>query len=58
MKTKKFTLHEPVRPRPSRPVTPPAGWRNRETYDGAELKPFTGRPGAMDAFKLPSRGIA
>lgn len=24
------------------------------TYDGAELKPFDGRPGAMDAFSLPS----
>ena len=23
-------------------------------YTGAELKPFTGRTGAMDAFKLPS----
>lgn len=23
-------------------------------YDGAELRPFTGRPGAMDAFALPS----
>lgn len=23
-------------------------------YTGAELKPFAGRPGAMDAFKLPS----
>jgi len=24
------------------------------TYDGKELLPYTGRPGAMDAFKLPS----
>lgn len=24
------------------------------TYDGAELRPYTGRPGAMDAFTLPS----
>ena len=23
-------------------------------YDGKELRPFTGRPGAMDAYKLPS----
>lgn len=23
-------------------------------YDGKELLPFTGRPGAMDAYKLPS----
>jgi len=26
-------------------------------YDGAELRPFTGRVGAMDAFGLPSRGM-
>ena len=24
-------------------------------YDGAELRPFDGRPGAMDAYSLPSR---
>ena len=24
-------------------------------YDGAELRPFEGRIGAMDAYKLPSR---
>ena len=24
------------------------------TYDGKELLPYTGRSGAMDAFKLPS----
>lgn len=24
-------------------------------YDGAELRPYTGRPGAMDCFALPSR---
>lgn len=23
-------------------------------YDGRELQPFTGRSGAMDAYKLPS----
>jgi hypothetical protein len=26
----------------------------RGTYSGDELKPFSGRPGAMDAFSLPS----
>ena len=26
-------------------------------YDGKELRPFEGRPGAMDAFSLPSRGF-
>lgn len=25
------------------------------TYDGAELRPYVGRPGAMDAFSKPSR---
>lgn len=25
------------------------------TYSGAELQPFAGRPGAMDAYALPSR---
>lgn len=24
------------------------------TYDGKELLPYAGRPGAMDAYKLPS----
>lgn len=27
----------------------------RGTYNGAELAPYAGRPGAMDAFALPSR---
>lgn len=27
----------------------------RPVYDGAELHPFEGHPGAMDALKLPSR---
>jgi hypothetical protein len=26
-------------------------------YDGAELRPFTGRIGAMDAYSIPSRGF-
>ena len=29
----------------------------RESYTGAELRPYTGRPGAMDAYKLPSLGL-
>jgi hypothetical protein len=33
-----------------RPSETPEG-----VYDGAELKPFAGRPGAMDAQVLPSR---
>lgn len=35
----------------------PAKPRNnpmRGVYDGAELRPYVGRPGAMDAFNLPS----
>jgi hypothetical protein len=28
--------------------------RAKGLYDGRELQPFTGRPGAMDAFTLPS----
>lgn len=28
---------------------------SRRPYDGAELKPYNGRPGAMDAYSLPSR---
>lgn len=48
----------PQRSTPAERV-PPASWRGdrlRETdiYDGAELRPFAGRPGAMDAFALPS----
>lgn len=27
------------------------------TYDGAELRPYTGRPGSMDAYALKSRGM-
>lgn len=27
----------------------------RGQYDGRELLPYVGRPGAMDAFDLPSR---
>lgn len=30
------------------------GIADSDHYDGAELRPFTGRPGAMDAFALPS----
>ena len=30
----------------------------RGYYDGAELRAFDGRPGAMDAYALPSLGLA
>lgn len=39
-------------------VTPPVQITNATTrgiYTGRELQPYTGRPGAMDAFRLPSR---
>lgn len=39
-------------PRP-RPIAAPQP-RRTDCYDGRELQPFTGRPGAMDAFALPS----
>ena len=28
-----------------------------DPYLGEELRPFTGRPGAMTAYNLPSRGV-
>lgn len=28
---------------------------HRETYNGSEMRPFTGRAGSMDALKYPSR---
>lgn len=28
--------------------------KDDNTYNGAELKPYIGRPGAMDAYQLPS----
>ena len=38
------------------PMAKPYGYQPflRGTYDGQELKPFDGRPGAMDAHRLPS----
>ena len=36
-------------------MKPTTNHYERPVYDGAELRPFEGRPGAMDAFKLPSR---
>lgn len=46
------------RPRPApqqqpRPIPAPQP-RRTDCYDGRELQPFSGRPGAMDAFALPS----
>lgn len=37
------------------PMAKPNGYQSlSSTYDGQELKPFDGRPGAMDAYRLPS----
>lgn len=38
------------------PMAKPWGYHpmQRDTYNGAELKPFDGRPRAMDAHRLPS----
>lgn len=43
-------------------LTHPEGHRitnagSKGLYDGRELRPFDGRPGAMDAYRLPSRGF-
>ena len=32
----------------------PAGTPRYTPYDGAELRPFAARPGALDAYALPS----
>lgn len=32
----------------------PRNMRNTTHYSGAELRPYTGRPGALDAYRLPS----
>ena len=56
-----FTLGQPrvVVPKPRVPtVVREAPVRNSNAegpYSGAELQPFAGRPGAMDAYALPSR---
>lgn len=31
-------------------------WKTADRYDGAELRRFDGRAGAMDAYDLPSLG--
>jgi hypothetical protein len=45
----------PAKPRSKAVATPSCRTRiGSGTYDGAELRPFAGRPGAMVAFDLPS----
>ena len=41
---------------PSEPTPPDYDLFKRPVYDGAELRPFTLRPGALDAFTHPSLG--
>lgn len=36
----------------------PRGYGAHGTYDGRELRPFEGRPGAMDFKSKPSRGFS
>lgn len=45
-----------VAARPAEADAPVPAWRaSDESYTTPELRPFEGRPGAMDAFALPSR---
>ncbi|MBV8619646.1 MAG: replication-relaxation family protein [Curvibacter sp.] len=45
-----------VAARPAEADAPVPAWRaSDECYTAPELRPFDGRPGAMDAFALPSR---
>lgn len=37
------------------PTIGPRPPMHRETYNGSEMRPFTGRAGSMDALKYPSR---
>ena len=61
MKRKRYEDARPVREKTVQSSTQlgavkPRDHCAKDTYDGAELRAFTGRPGAMDAFALPSRG--
>lgn len=48
-----FPTYEPLKPLVESPKIP----YPTETYDGKELRPFDGRPGAMDFKKYPSKGL-
>lgn len=57
-KSKKSTeVFKPRKKHPREALPPASDLWDRGVYNGLELRPFTGRPGAMDAFALPSRGI-
>jgi hypothetical protein len=45
---------EATMPIPARAV-PRSSGPGTAIYDGSEMRPFVGRPGAMDAFRYPSR---
>ena len=59
-----WQLEQPVKPNPKaapatpdNPPAPPCRMSKMEgVYDGAELYAPPSRPGAMDAYRLPSRG--
>jgi len=38
-------------------ATPPRDYTPTGTYTAPELRPFTGRAGAMDAYDIPSLGL-
>lgn len=49
----------PIKPIPPLAKPPKKDFRaNGKLYDGKELRPFEGRPGAMDFKKHPSRGLS
>lgn len=49
----------PIKPIPALANPPKNDFRTDEdSYDGKELRPFEGRPGAMDFKKCPSRGLS
>jgi len=47
--------HTPAIPQTAHLLPAPACRASDESYKAPELRPFDGRPGAMDAFALPSR---
>lgn len=47
----------PYKPIPAMTTPPQNDFRaNGKLYDGRDLRPFEGRPGALDFLKYPSRG--
>ena len=48
--TKRIRAHAEALPRDANIWT-------KELYDGAELRPFEGRPGSQDFLKYPSKGL-